>query len=71
MKFRNLAAAAAALTLTTTPVLAADVSRTAAPVSAASQAEGEGWLLAVLAIILAALGLYLLAKNDDDTPGSP
>ena len=71
MKFRTLAAAAAALTLTTTPVLAADVSRTAAPVSAASQAEGESWLLAVLAAILAALGLYLLAKNEDDTPNSP
>jgi hypothetical protein len=71
MALRSFVAAAAAVVLTSSPVVAADVSRSAAPVSAASQAEGEGWLLAILAIILAALGLYLLANNDDDTPGSP
>ena len=73
MKFRNLAAAAAALIMTTTPVLAADVSRTAAPVSGASQlgGDGEGTLVAIIALVLAAIAAYLLARNKDDTPDSP
>ena len=78
MKFRNLAAAAAALTLTATPVLAesgtADLARTAAPVSEANSfggRSGGGGFLALIAVVLFGLGIYLLVKNKDNTPKSP
>ena len=77
MKFRNLAAAAAALTLTATPVLAAsgtaDLARTAAPVSEANSfgGSGSGGFLALIAVVLFGLGIYLLVKNKDNTPKSP
>lgn len=77
MKFRNLAAAAAALTLTATPVLAetgtADLGRTAAPVSGADSFGGGGGsgFLALIAVVLFGLGIYLLVKNKDNKPTSP
>ena len=71
MKFRNLFAAAAALTMTTSPVLAADVSRAAAPVTEASQFGGDSTLLLILAIILIGAGIFVLADNQSDTPTSP
>ena len=77
MKFRNLAAAAAALTLTATPVLAesgtADLARTAAPVSDANSfgGSGGGGFLALIAVVLFGLGIYLLVKNKNNTPKSP
>lgn len=75
MKFRNLAAAAAALALSTTPVLAqatvSDLSRAAAPVSGESQFGGDSTLLLILAVVLFGGGIFLLADNNDDTPASP
>ncbi len=71
MKFRNLVAAAAALTLTTTPVLAADVSRATAPVSEESQFGGDSTFLLILAIVLIGAGIFVLANNNSDTPTSP
>lgn len=71
MKFRNMAAAVAALTMTASPVLAADVSRSAAPVAGESQMGGESSILLVLAVVLAGLGIYLLADNGNDHPNSP
>ena len=75
MKFRNLAAAAAALTLTATPVLAetgsADLARTAAPVSEANAFGGGSGFLALIAVVLFGLGIYLLVNNKNNTPTSP
>jgi hypothetical protein len=77
MKFRNLAAAAAALTLTATPVLAetgsANLARTAAPVSESNsfgRGAGSGFL-ALIAVVLFGLGIYLLINNKNNTPKSP
>lgn len=69
MKFRSLAAAAAALSLTATPVLAADASRVSAPVAGESEFAGGSFLL-ILAVALMGLGLYLLVDSEDDTPES-
>lgn len=71
MKLRNLVAAAAALTLSTSPVLAADVSRAAAPVADASMFGGDSTILLILAVILIGAGIFVLADNEDDTPTSP
>lgn len=78
MKFRNLAVAAAALTLTATPVLAesgsATLARSAAPVSEANSfggGRGGSGFLALIAVVLFGLGIYLLVKNKDNTPKSP
>ena len=71
MKFRNLVAAAAALTLTTTPVLAADVSRASAPVAEESQFGGDSTFLLILAVVLIGAGIFVLANNNSDTPTSP
>jgi hypothetical protein len=71
MKFRNLAAAAAALTLSAAPVVAhAAPARAAAPVEEASDARGGSWLLALIAAILIALGIYFAVKDNND-PVSP
>ena len=76
MKFRNLAVAAAALTLTATPVLAeaGSVARTAAPVSEANAfggGRGGAGILALIAVVLFGLGIYLLVDNKDNKPKSP
>ncbi|MGH6785707.1 MAG: hypothetical protein ACREBO_02665 [Novosphingobium sp.] len=71
MKFRNLVAAAAAFTMTASPVLAADVSRAAAPVSDASEFGDDSTILLILAVILIGAGIFVLADNEDDSPTSP
>ncbi len=75
MKFRNLAAAAAALTLTATPVLAetgsADLARTAAPVTESNSFRAGSGFLALIAVVLFGLGIYLLVNNKNNTPKSP
>ena len=71
MKFRNLAAAAAALSLTAAPVVAhAAPQRAAAPVEEASDARGSSWILAFVAAVLFALGIYFALDNKND-PVSP
>lgn len=72
MKFRTMAAAVAALTLTTTPVLAeATVDRVAAPVEDASQMGGSSTLLLLVAIVLFGAGIYFLVDGDNNNPDSP
>jgi heme/copper-type cytochrome/quinol oxidase subunit 1 len=75
MKFRSLVAAAAALTLTTAPVLAqsaaADLGRTIAPVSDESAIEGDSTILAILALLALGLGVALGGGNNSDKPASP
>ena len=72
MKFRTMAAAVAALTLTTSPVLAqATVDRSAAPIEGESELRGSSSLLLILAIVLFGAGIYFLVDNDDDEPNSP
>lgn len=72
MNIRNFAAAVAALTLTTTPVLAqADASRTAAPADDAESAFGSSSVLLILAIAAFGAGIFVLADNNDDVPVSP
>lgn len=72
MKIRNIAAAAAALTLVAAPVVAQ-----AAPVRAAASTEdsseigGSSWLLAVLAIAAIAVGIYIAVDGGSDDPVSP
>jgi predicted transporter len=71
MKFRTMAAAVAALTLTASPVLAeTSVNRAAAPVEDASEAIGSPLLL-ILAVVLIGAGIFFLVDNDDDDPDSP
>ena len=71
MKFRNLAAAVAALTLSTTQAMAQVADRAAAPVADASQMGGQSTLLLLLAVVLFGAGIYFLVDNEDDTPDSP
>ena len=75
MKLRELAAAAAALTLTASPVIAqaaeTELSRTAAPVAGESQFGGDSTLLLILAVLLIGGGIALLAGNKSDKPASP
>jgi hypothetical protein len=71
MKFRTMAAAVAALTLTASPVLAeTSVDRAAAPVEDASQMGGSSSLLLILAVVLFGAGIFFLVDNDDDDPAS-
>ena len=75
MKFRNLIAAATAITLTASPVLAQSVSaelgRTAAPISGESKLEGDSTILVILALIAAGVGIALAAGSDSNSPASP
>lgn len=70
MKFRNLAAAVVATTLSAMPAMAQAVDRVAAPVTDASQMGGSSTLLLVLAVVLFAAGIYFLVDSDND-PDSP
>ena len=72
MKFRTLAAAAAAITVAATPAIAeASFDRVAAPVSGESELEGgSGILLAVLAAAAVIAGIVLVADGGDDDPVS-
>jgi hypothetical protein len=70
MKFRNLAAAVVATTLSAMPAMAQAVDRVAAPVTDASQMGGSSTLLLVIAVVLFAAGIYFLVDSDTD-PDSP
>jgi hypothetical protein len=71
MKFRTLAAATAALSLTVAPVAAqAAAQRTAAPVEESSDLRGGSWLIAILAIAAIIAGIIIATKNHNN-PVSP
>lgn len=78
MKFRNLLAATAAVSLAVSPALAqtANADRTAAPVAEESEFGGEsggaGIILALLAAAAIIAGIVIAGGNEDDTaPTSP
>lgn len=71
MKFRTMAAAVAALTLTASPVMAQSADRAAAPVAGESEYGGSSTLLLILAVVLFGAGIFFLVDNDDDDPDSP
>ena len=71
MKIGSIAAAAAALSLTASPVLAqSNVDRAPAPVEAPAELGGEGSGSAIILAILAAAaiiaGIIIAADGDDD-----
>ena len=70
MNFRNLAAAVAAMTLTTVPAMAQAIDRAAVPVADASQMGGSSTLLLVIAVVLMGAGIFFLVDNDNE-PDSP
>ena len=73
MKFRNLLAATAAISLAASPALAqssVNADRISAPV-AQDESElqgGSGILLAILAAAAVIAGIIIIADNGDDTP---
>jgi hypothetical protein len=70
MTFRKLAAAAAALSLTATPIAAqAATQRTAAPAEEGSE-MGSTWILALLAFAAIIAGIIIAVDGSDD-PVSP
>jgi hypothetical protein len=78
MKFRNLLAASAAVSLAVSPALAqsADADRAAAPVADESELGGDsggaGIILAILAAAAIIAGIIIAGGNEDDTaPTSP
>lgn len=84
MKFRNLLAATAAVSLAATPALAqsANADRAAAPIANANalggdndddddDAGGAGIILAILAAAAIIAGIVIAADNEDDIPTSP
>lgn len=73
MKFRNVVAATAALSLAATPAIAeAAFDRAAAPVEGESELEGgSGIILAILAAAAVIAGIIIAADGDDDGPVSP
>ena len=71
MKFRNLAAATAALSLTVAPVVAqAAPQRAAASTEEGSELRGSSWVLALIAFGLIIAGIFIAVKNKND-PVSP
>ena len=77
MKFRNLFAATAAVSLAASPAVAQSVEadRAAAPVEGESRLGGDGGgagiILALLAAAAIIAGIIIASDNDDDTPASP
>ena len=79
MTFKGLIAATAALALTATPTLAAaSTARAAADLAPAvetvdgSELDGSGnVVVAILALIAAGLGLWVILDGDDEEPVSP
>ncbi|MBX9898868.1 MAG: hypothetical protein K2Y17_13450 [Qipengyuania sp.] len=67
MKFRTLAATAAAISMVAVPVVAAD--RAAAPVSNESEMGGS-WLLAILAAAAIIAGIVIAVDSGKDRPVS-
>ncbi len=71
MKFRNLAAATAALSLLAAPVVAqAAPQRAAAPTEEGSEIRGSSWIIALLAFA-AIIAAIIIALKDDNDPVSP
>ncbi|MGX7951875.1 hypothetical protein ACWPM1_04835 [Tsuneonella sp. HG249] len=67
MKFRTLAAAAAALSFTAAPVAAqAAPQRAAAPTEEGSEMGGSGWILGVLALAAFIAAIIVATGNEDD-----
>ena len=77
MKFRNLLAATAAVSLAASPAVAqsANADRAAAPVAEDSELGGDsggaGIILALLAAAAIIAGVIIAGGNDDDAPASP
>lgn len=73
MKFRNLAAATAVVSLAASPAIAeASFARTSAPVEGESELEGgSGILIAVLAAAAIIAGIVIAADDGNDEPLSP
>jgi hypothetical protein len=73
MKFRNLAAATAALSLISAPVMAqANVERASAPATDQSELHGSaGTLIIAILAILAIIAAAAIASNDHNSPVSP
>jgi CHASE3 domain sensor protein len=72
MKFRDLAATAAAL-MVSAPAFAqnAEVGRVSTRVADASQMGGDSTILLIIAILLIGVGVALMAGNNSDRPSSP
>lgn len=69
MKFRTLAAAAAAVSLAAAPAVAqSNVSRDAAPVAGESEVGGSGVILGVLAAAAIIAGIIIAADGGNDEP---
>lgn len=67
MKIRNVAAAAAALSLVASPALAqTNVDRVAAPVEGESEMGGSSIILAILAAAAVVAGIIIAVDDDED-----
>lgn len=68
MKFRTLAAAAAAMSLATAPAVAAPtMSRAAAPVEAQNELGGSGTIIGILAVA-AIIAAVVIAAGGNNNP---
>jgi hypothetical protein len=70
MTFRNIAAAAAALTLAASPAMA-QAERTSAPTEETAEMGGSSLILAILAIAAVVIGVIIAADNGDGDVVSP
>ena len=72
MRMRDLIAAAGALALSATPVMAqsAPIERASAPVEAQSELFGGSTLLTIALIVALGIGIFLIVDDNDD-PDSP
>lgn len=70
MKFRNIAAAMAAVTLAASPAMA-QAERAAAPVSQEDELGGPSIILAILAVAAIIAGIIIAADSGDDSAVSP
>ncbi|MEJ6008437.1 hypothetical protein [Novosphingobium aquae] len=71
MKFRDLAATAAALMVSAPAFAQTEVGRASTQVADAGQFGGDSTILLILAILAMGAGIALLVGNQDDTPTSP
>ena len=72
MKFRNLVAAAAAISLSVAPAMAQSAASNLGRVTKASkESKGDAVLLGVAAVVLIAGGLAIATGNNSDKPKSP
>ncbi|WP_374409134.1 hypothetical protein [Pelagerythrobacter sp.] len=77
MKFRNLLAATAAISMAAAPAIAQSASsaeRAVAPISSESElggdSDGSGVILAILAVAAIVAGIVIAVGGDDDEPVS-